>query len=116
MKTLGLCLAIAASPMAVGQKLSRAEKAYVGGYTQGGVDAVTRIVLLEDRTFCFAFTGGALDLLAAGYWQTNPGKDGGITLQEVRAEQELFPALIENNNVPGGTVVFSFDAVRRKRR
>lgn len=116
MKTLGLCLAIAASPMAVGQKLSRAEKAYVGGYTQGGVDAVTRIVLLEDRTFCFAFTGGASDLLAAGYWQTNPGKDSGITLQEVRAEQELFPALIENNNVPGGTVVFSFDAVRRKRR
>ena len=110
MKMLLLSLAIAASPMAVAQKLSQAEKSYVGGYTQGGVDAVTRIVLLDDRTFCFAFTGGALDLLAAGHWRSNPGKDAGIMLEEVRAEQTLFPALIEEKSVPGDTVVFSFDA------
>lgn len=110
MKTLLLCLSLAAAPMAFAQKLTPAEKAYVGGYTQGSVDAVTRIVLLDDRTFCFAFTGGALDLLAAGHWRSNPGANAGITLQEVRTEQTLFPAFIKTEKTAGDTVVFNFDA------
>ena len=65
------------TPMAFAQNLSSGEKAYVGGYRQGSVDSLTRLVLLDDNTFCFSVMAGSLDLLAAGHWKSNP-KDTGI--------------------------------------
>lgn len=110
MKTLCLiCLSLLIAPRAFAQKVTSVEKAYVGGYTQGSVDAVTRIVLLDDHTFCFAFTGGSLDLLAAGHWKSNSTKGTGISLQEVRTDQPLFPTSAKTAKEQGDMVVFNFD-------
>lgn len=100
------------SPMASPHDVTLEEKVYVGGYTQSSVDVLTRLVLLDDHTFCFAVTAGSLDLLAAGYWKSNPGKDAGISLHEVRQEQSLFPVFIEKvegAKGQGDLVIFNFD-------
>ena len=54
-----------------------------GAYRHSTVDTVSELYLLEDQTFCLAFMGGSLDLLAGGRWQMAP--DGqSLSLQEVR--------------------------------
>ena len=82
------------TPIAVAENITSEEKAYVGGYTQGSVDARTLLALLDDNTFCFSVTAGSLDLLAAGHWKANT-KDTSISLHEVRIDKPLFPALIK---------------------
>ena len=54
-----------------------------GAYRHSTVDTVSELYLLEDQTFCLAFMGGSLDLLAGGRWQM--AADGqSLSLQEVR--------------------------------
>lgn len=101
-------IALLITPMAFAQNVSSGEKAYVGGYRQGSVDSLTRLVLLDDNTFCFSVTAGSLDLLAAGHWKSNP-KDMGISLHEVRKDKPLFPALIKQVNGRGDSVEFNFN-------
>ena len=96
------------TPIAVAQNITSEEKAYVGGYTQGSVDSLTRLALLDDNTFCFSVTAGSLDLLAAGHWKSNT-KDTSISLHEVRTDKPLFPALIKKVKEQGDSVVFNFD-------
>ena len=82
-----------------------AESGYVGEYRGGSVDTVAQLALLDDNTYCFAFTGGALDLLAAGRWKA---EGGGIRLQQVRQEQTLFPAFSSKVEAQGAMVEFDF--------
>lgn len=103
-----LSISFLIAPIAVAQNVSAEEKAYVGGYTQGSVDSLTRLALLDDNTFCFSVTAGSLDLLAAGHWKANT-KDTGISLHEVRVDKPLFPALIKMEKKQGDLVVFNFD-------
>jgi hypothetical protein len=56
-----------------------AESAIVGTYTQRDVDSQAQLFILDDKTFCFTFTGGALDLVKAGRWEV--GADGIILEQ-----------------------------------
>jgi hypothetical protein len=98
---------LAAAPLALAQKITAAEQAYVGGYTHGTVDTVMRLVLLDDRTFCVAFTGGALDYLGAGNWKAD--KKGGITLREVKPDQPEFVAFAGKDKPQDKSVAFEFD-------
>lgn len=100
--------ALLIAPMAFAQNLSPGEKAYVGGYRQSSVDSLTRLVLLDDNTFCFSVMAGSLDLLAAGHWKSNP-QDASIALHEVRKDKPLFPALSKQVKGRGDSVEFNFD-------
>jgi hypothetical protein len=99
---LGLCAVLHSSAGAV----TPAEQAYLGGYTQGSVDAQSQLMLLDDNTFCFRFMGGATDMVAAGRWQSLPGKGAGVHLQEVRLPEPQFPAFAKVG--PGQSVQFDF--------
>ncbi len=92
---LGLFVAIASIPVGMAGGLSPSEKSYVGGYRQGGMEVLSRLVLLDDHTYCFGITGGSLDLLTAGHWKSNPDKESGISLSEVRAASTLFPVRVK---------------------
>lgn len=82
-----------------------AESGYVGEYRGGSVDTVAQLALLDDNTYCYAFTGGALDLVAAGRWKA---EGNGIRLQQVRQEQTLFPAFARQVDAQGAMVEFDF--------
>lgn len=71
-----------------------AEASIVGMYTQSDVDSRAQLFILDDKTFCFTFTGGALDLVKAGYWQV--GADGVIRLDEKKVEETLYPVIVRN--------------------
>lgn len=71
-----------------------AESAIVGMYTQRDVDSQAQLFILDDKTFCFTFTGGALDLIKAGHWRV--GADGNIHLNEKRVKQTLYPVIVRN--------------------
>jgi hypothetical protein len=105
--TLLTVATIITAPFALAQKITAAEQAYVGGYTHGTVDTVMRLVLLDDRTFCVAFTGGALDYLGAGNWKAD--KKGGITLREVKPDQPELVAFAANGKPQDKSVSFEFD-------
>ena len=82
-----------------------AESGYVGEYRGGTVDTVAQLALLDDNTYCFAFTGGALDMVAAGRWKAD---GSGIRLQQVRQEHPLFPAFARQVDAQGAMVEFEF--------
>ncbi|EJE54270.1 hypothetical protein PMI14_00776 [Acidovorax sp. CF316] len=82
-----------------------AESGYVGEYRGGSVDTVAQLALLDDNTYCFAFTGGALDMVAAGRWKA---EGTGIRLQQVRQAQTLFPAFARKVEALGTMVEFDF--------
>jgi hypothetical protein len=85
--------------------LTPAEKAFVGEYQGGSVDTLAQLALLDDNTFCFAFMGGSLDLLAAGRWKA---EGAGIRLLQVRPETPLFPAFARKVEAQGAMVAFDF--------
>lgn len=82
-----------------------AESGYVGEYRGGSVDTVAQLALLDDNTYCFAFTGGALDMVAAGRWKA---EGSGVRLQQVRQEETLFPAFARKVDAQGAMVEFDF--------
>jgi hypothetical protein len=88
---LALYFILLANPVAAE---APAESAIVGMYTQRDVDSQAQLFILDDRTFCFTFTGGALDLVKAGRWEV--GADGVIQLDETRVEQALYPVVVRN--------------------
>jgi hypothetical protein len=73
-----------------------AESAIVGMYTQRDVDSQAQLFILDDKTFCFTFTGGALDLVKAGRWEL--GADGVLHLNETRVEQALYPVVVRKGD------------------
>lgn len=87
------------------QALTEAEKAFVGEYRGGSVDTVAQLALLDDNTFCFAFMGGSLDMLAAGRWKA---EGQGIRLQQVRPEKTAFVVLPGRKEAQGGMVELDF--------
>src|SRR3989344_3852016 len=78
---------------------------YVGEYRGRSVDTITQLALLDDNTFCFAVTGGVLDMLMAGRWKA---EGGGVRLQQVRPDQTLFPAYARKVAALGAMVEFDF--------
>lgn len=96
-----LALTVSVTPHAA----TSAEASYVGEYRGGSVDTVTQLALLADNTFCFAVTGGALDMLMAGRWKS---EGTGVRLQQVRPEQTLFPAFARKVAALGDRVEFDF--------
>ncbi|MGS5088407.1 hypothetical protein ACVC7V_18150 [Hydrogenophaga sp. A37] len=79
-------------PIEAATPLAPAERAFVGEYVQSGSETMAQMAVLDDRTFCFAFMGGSIDLLLAGHWKLAPnGKD--IQLNEVKVPRPQFPAL-----------------------
>jgi hypothetical protein len=68
---------------------------FVGMYTQGSVDTIANIFLLDDNTFCYTFMGGSLDLLKAGHW-TETQEVGTIHLEESRSDVPIYPAYVKN--------------------
>lgn len=90
---------------AAAHALSPAEQAFVGEYKGGSVDTVAQLALLDDNTFCFAFMGGSLDLLAAGRWKA---EGQGIRLQQVRPEKTAFVVLPGRKEAVGNMVEFDF--------
>lgn len=84
------------------------ESAIVGTYTQRDVDAQAQLFILDDKTFCFTFTGGSLDMVKAGHWQM--GADGIIRLDETRTEESIYPVIGRNVDRLGPkTVGINFD-------
>jgi hypothetical protein len=89
---------------------------YVGSYRRGSVDSVEQLVLLDDKTYCYAVTAGSLDLLSGGRWTLLPDPDGGnnavIALQEVKPKKPIFPAIAKSVEEQGqgksGKVIFDF--------
>ena len=78
-------------PIEAATPLAPAERAFVGEYVQSGSETMAQMAVLDDRTFCFAFMGGSVDLLLAGHWKLAPdGKS--IQLDEVKVPQPQFPA------------------------
>lgn len=104
--SFGLLVLLSSTQTLAADTVSSAEKVYVGGYRQGSVDVLSRLVLLDDHTYCFGVTGGSLDLLTAGYWKSNPDKASGISLSEVRASSSLFPVRIKTTKDQGDKVAF----------
>jgi len=92
-------------PFAAAQALTEAEKPYVGGYTQGSVDSRAQLMLLDDNTFCFAFMGGSLDMLAGGRWKA---EGNGVRLEEVRQIGSVFPAFGRAAVEQKASVAFDF--------
>ena len=92
-------------PFAAAQALTEAEKPYVGGYTQGSVDSRAQLMLLDDNTFCFAFMGGSLDMLAGGRWKA---EGNGVRLEEVRQIGSVFPAFGRAAAEQKASVAFDF--------
>jgi len=90
------------------QAATAAEMPYVGNYSAGTVDTRSQVLLLADNTFCVAFTGGSLDMLVGGRWQTDTRGRGGVRLQEVRQERTAFPAFSAMTPEPNLEVMFSF--------
>ncbi|KRD46128.1 hypothetical protein ASE52_15620 [Acidovorax sp. Root275] len=82
-----------------------AESGYVGEYRGGSVDTIAQLALLADNTFCFALTGGALDMVMAGRWKS---EGSGVRLQQVRQDQTLFPAYARKVAALGAMVEFDF--------
>jgi hypothetical protein len=82
-----------------------AEASYVGEYRGGSVDSVSQLALLGDNTFCFAFSGGSLDMVMAGRWKA---EGTGVRLQQVRQDQTLFPVFARKASTLGTTVEFDF--------
>lgn len=82
-----------------------AESVYVGEYRGRSVDTITQLALLDDNTFCFAVTGGVLDMLMAGRWKA---EGSGVRLQQVRPDQTLFPAYARKVAALGAMVEFDF--------
>lgn len=72
---------------------SASDSQFVGGYRRGSVDTITELFILEDKTFCFAFTGGSADLTYAGRWNIQ-GKS--IVLEEIKREEPMFPVAASN--------------------
>jgi len=78
-------------PVEAATPLTPAERAFVGEYVQSGSETIAQMAVLDDRTFCFAFMGGSVDLLLAGHWKLAPdGKS--LRLNEVKAPLQPFPA------------------------
>lgn len=100
--TVALAALVAVLPVCAA---TPAESGYVGEYRGGSVDTVAQLALLDDNTYCFAFTGGALDMVAAGRWKA---EGTGIRLQQVRQEHPLFPAFARQVDALGATVEFDF--------
>jgi hypothetical protein len=82
-----------------------AEVSYVGDYRGGSVDTVSQLALLDDNTFCFALSGGALDMVIAGRWKS---EGTGVRLQQVRQDQTLFPVFTRKASTLGTMVEFDF--------
>ncbi len=82
-----------------------AESGYVGEYRGRSAGTLTQLALLDDNTFCFAVTGGALDMLMAGRWAA---EGSGVRLQQVRQDQTLFPAYARTVATLGAMVEFDF--------
>lgn len=102
---IATALVLGALACAPAQALTEAEKAFVGEYRGGSVDTVAQLALLDDNTFCFAFMGGSLDLLAAGRWKA---EGQGIRLQQVRPEKTAFVVLPGRKEAQGGMVELDF--------
>ncbi|MBB6558103.1 hypothetical protein HNP48_000767 [Acidovorax soli] len=102
---IATALVVGALVCAPAQALTEAEKAFVGEYRGGSVDTVAQLALLDDNTFCFAFMGGSLDLLAAGRWKA---EGQGIRLQQVRPEKTAFVVLPGRKEAQGGMVELDF--------
>lgn len=88
--------------------VSPEEKNYLGGYTNQTHETQTRLVLLDDNTFCYQFMGGALDLLAVGRWQLNADKKA-ISLQEIRPNSDTFPNFSDKRLNEEGLINIVFD-------
>jgi len=89
--------------------LSTDEASFVGMYVQRSVDAQSQLFILDDRTFCFTFMGGALDLIKAGRWHAM-GEEGVINLQEVRGQTQIHPAIAKNlDRLEDGMIGINFD-------
>ena len=85
------------------------ESAFVGMYTQRDVESQAQLFILDDKTFCFTFTGGSLDLVKAGRW-VEGAADGSIHLKETQIEQPLYPVVVRNIDRLGPKMVgFNFD-------
>ena len=90
------------------QAVTSVEMPYVGNYSGGTVDTISQVFLLADNTFCVAFSGGSLDMLVGGRWQTDTRGRGGVRLQEVRQERTAFPALSDSTPGSNPHVKFAF--------
>ncbi|MDD5548752.1 MAG: hypothetical protein PHI79_04030, partial [Sulfurovaceae bacterium] len=67
--------------------ISFAKNNLVGSYTNRTVDTISHLAILPDKTFCFSYMGGNLDLLLAGNWKM---QGDNIILQEVRQPQDMY--------------------------
>lgn len=91
------------------EDLSASETTFVGMYVQRSVDAQSQLFLLDDRTFCFTFMGGALDLIKVGRWHRTKEK-GVLNLQEERVKSQIHPAFAKKlDRLEGGMIGINFD-------
>ncbi|MCP5064007.1 MAG: hypothetical protein GY936_16315 [Ignavibacteriae bacterium] len=88
---------------------SNVEKSYLGSYTKSDLETISRLMILDDHTFCFTFMGGSLDLVAVGNWKLNANPKLGIQLKEIRLQTQVFPAYIEKIKADDNKVKFIFD-------
>lgn len=80
----------------------------VGMYTHNDFESQSRLVLLDDNTFCLAFTGASMDLLKAGHWKFIDKNT--VQLQETRREEPVHPAFAQNIDRLGPMMVgINFD-------
>ncbi len=75
-----------------------AAPAFIGVYHDNTVDTVSELVILPDQTFCFAFSGGALDLLTSGTWQARAAGNGqtDLTFTEISPDKNRFAVSLRN--------------------
>lgn len=88
------CTALALQMPCVFAQTSATDNPFVGGYRRGSVDTMTELFILEDKTFCFAFTGGSADLAYAGRWKM---QGDSIVLEEIKRDVPMFPIAASKN-------------------
>lgn len=73
---------------------------FVGRYDLRSVDSVGSLALLPDQRFCFSFSGGALDMLLMGKWQSQPaGKEAyDLTLTQESSVPSRYALQISDND------------------
>ena len=90
------------------QNNSESGSEYIGMYIQRSVDSEARLFILDDKTFCFTFMGGALDMIKAGRW--NITANGMLNLQEPALVAPIHPATGKNMDRIGPRMVgINFD-------
>ncbi len=95
---------------------AQAAEPFTGLYRSGGVDSVSKLMLLDNQKFCFALSAGNLDMLTGGTWQVSGRNGDNIELQLTEQKLPLSDVVILANPEVGADTLADAEAQTGRRR